>query len=139
MTILIFLLAYLARCAVTYFGTPSRLMRDTIVNQSLATGASVTYDVECSATDWLTVQGDLTGAAAADLSVNVFPYENDGVTLTPIPLAPAVTVANTLSGGHIYAYDKFDVTGIGRVRIAWKNNNAGTQTLTRGSWRAQNW
>jgi len=136
---LAFLGAFAAVGAVTYFGTPSHLVRDVITNISLATTVQTTYDVEVAGTDWITVQGDLTGAANGDLGVTVTPFEEDNVTLTALPLTEAVKQGPTVSGGHVYYYGKFDVTGIGRVRIAWKNNNAGTQTLTRGSWRTRNW
>jgi hypothetical protein len=125
--------------AVTYFGTPSHLARDVITNIALGAASGTTYDVEVSGTDWITVQGDLTGGAATDLAVTVTPYEEDNVTITALPLTEAVKQGPTLSGGHVYYYGKFDVTGIGRVRIRWANNNAGAQTLTRGSWRTRNW
>jgi hypothetical protein len=116
----------------------SRLFSDRITGVSLGTGVSTTYDVEVSGSDFLTVQGDLTGAALGDLVMTVQPFEEDGVTLSSVVLTPiaASSPANIFAGGHAYGIQKYDVTGIGRVRVFWKNNNAGTQTLTRGSWRA---
>jgi hypothetical protein len=116
----------------------TRLFSDRITGVSLGTGVSTTYDVECSGSDFLVVQGDLTGAAIGDLAITVQPFEEDGVTLSSVVLTPvaADSPANILNGGHVYAFAKYNVTAIGRVRIFWKNNNAGTQTLTRGSWRA---
>ena len=115
----------------------SRLFSDIVTGISLLTTATTSYDVECSGGDFLTISGDLTGAAIGDLSITVQPFEQDGVTLAAVVLAPiaAASPANILIGGHVYAIAKYDITGIGRVRIFWKNNNAGTQTLTRGSWR----
>lgn len=121
--------------AVTYFGTMSRLHRDVITNVALATGATTTYDVECSEADWLVVQGDLTGTANGDLTVTVTPFEDDGITLSGINIAATTSVGPTLTAGHVYFLGKYDVIGVGRVRITWKNNNAAGQTLTRGSWR----
>jgi hypothetical protein len=114
----------------------SRLFSDRVTGVALgASTGQTTYDVECSGSDFLTVQGDMTGAAIGDLTVTVVPYEEDNVTPGGIGLAPVTAVANTISGGHVYAYGKYDITGVGRVRITWKNSNAGGQTLTRGSWR----
>jgi hypothetical protein len=125
--------------SVTYsqdiIATAKRLHSDVVVGQSLATGASYSYDVECSENDWLTVEGDLTGAALGDLAITVQPYEGDNVTLSAVVLTPVAAPANVFASGHAYAYARYDVIGVGRVRISWKNNNAGTQTLTRASWR----
>ena len=121
----------------TIIAPGSRLDSDVITNVSLGTGVSTTYDVEVSNSDWLVVQGDLTGGAITDLVPTVQPFEADGLTLSSVVLTPTQAPANVLNGGHVYAYQKYDVVGIGRVRIFWKNANAGTQTLTRGSWRTQ--
>lgn len=115
----------------------SRLDSDVITGISLTTGLTTTYDVEVSNSDWLVIQGDLTATAAADLAITVQPFEADGLTLSSVVLAATLAPANVLNGGHAYQYAKYDVVGIGRVRIFWKNNNAATQTLTRGSWRTQ--
>lgn len=117
----------------------ARLDSDVITNVPLGAGLSTTYDVEVSNSDWLVIEGDLTATALADLVMTVQPFEGDGVTLSAVVLAPiaAATPAQVLSGGHAYGIAKYDVTGIGRVRIFWKNGNVGAQTLTRGSWRTQ--
>jgi hypothetical protein len=36
----------------------------------------------------------------------------------------------------VSAYALYDVTGLGRVKIFAKNNNAGQQTINHFSWRA---
>jgi hypothetical protein len=117
----------------------SRLFSDRVVAAPLATGASTTYDVECSGSDFLVVQGDLTGAAIGDLAVGVQPFEEDNVTLSGAILVPVQAPANVFNAGHVYSYAKYDITAVGRVRVFWKNNNAGAQTLTRGSWRCTGW
>jgi hypothetical protein len=119
----------------------SRMSQDVVVNQSLATNGNYTYDVECATSDWLTVMGDLTGAAVTDLVISVFPFEGDNLTLSPVALtqASATPTVGVAQGGHVYVQGRYDIGGIGRVRIQWHNANAGTQTLTRGSWRTENW
>jgi|SRR5215469_3019346 len=113
-----------------------RLFSDRVTNQSLTTGASQVVDVEVSGTSRLTVQADLTGAAIGDLAVTVQPYEEDNITLSAVVLTPVQAPANVVNAGHVNSYAEYDVTGLGRCRIFAKNNNAGTQTLTRLSWRA---
>ena len=117
-----------------------KLWQDLVTNQGLATGASFNYDLECTATDWLVIEAELTGAANGDLAITVTPYEADGITLqtnTPLPPVAASTVGPTFGGGVVQYIGKYDVLGIRRVRITAKNNNAGAQTLNRLSWRTQ--
>jgi hypothetical protein len=121
----------------TIIAPGSRLFSDRVLAQPIGIGGQLTYDVECSGSDYLTVQGDLTGAAIGDLTMAVQPYEEDNITLSSVVLTPitAQSPANIFAGGHVYGLAKYDVAGIGRVRIFWRNLNAGAQTLTRGSWR----
>jgi hypothetical protein len=119
----------------TILAPGSRLFSDRAVAQPVGIGGAFTWDIEVSGGDWLVIQGDLTGAAIGDLTVTVQPYEEDNVTLSGVVLTPPVAPANIFAAGHVYLYNKFDVVGIGRVRVSWKNNNAGAQTLTRASWR----
>lgn len=115
-----------------------KLWEDVVTAQALASGATYIYDVECTATDWLVVEGELTGAANGDLAITVTPYEADGVTLQANTLIPATTsVGPTFAAGVVQFLGKYDVLGIRRVRIVAKNNNAGPQTLNRLSWRVQ--
>lgn len=119
----------------------SHLESDRVLGTSLATGTSLTYDVETSHTNWIVVQGDLAGAAVSgDLIITVQPYSEDGTTLetaTPITADSGHTSGPTLAGGRTYFWGRYDVTGIGRVRLIWTNNNAGTKVLTRASWRTE--
>jgi|SRR5215471_4364220 len=115
----------------------AHLESDIVSNPTLATAASQTIDVEVAGVARLTVLGDLTGAAIGDLAVTVQPYFGDNVTLEGVVLSPMYTPpANVLSGGHVSSYAEYDVTGLGRVRIFAKNNNAATQAL-KVSWRTQ--
>jgi hypothetical protein len=115
-----------------------KLWQDVVSNQALTTGSVFNYDAECTSTDWLVIEAELTGAASGDLSITVTPYEADGITLqSNTPLAPVSSAGPTFGGGVSQFLGKYDVLGIRRVRITAKNNNAGTQTLNRLSWRAQ--
>jgi hypothetical protein len=116
--------------------TAKRLDSDVKTGQSVASGASYTYDVEVSNSDWLEISATLTGAAIGDLAVTVQPYFGDNVTLESVVLTPVAAPANVFSGGVVSYYARYDVIGIGKVRIFAKNNNAGSQTLGL-SWRTQ--
>lgn len=113
---------------------PVLLTRGVVSGEALAAAASRTYDVEVSGDDWIVVQGDLTGSANGDLTVTVAPYSDDGVTLTAFAIVPSASGGPTNQSGRVRFYGKYDVLGIGKVRITWTNNNAGSQTLN-GSWR----
>lgn len=119
------------------YANGSRLFSDRVVAQAVAASGNITYDVETAGSDFLTVQGDMTGAAITDLTIAVQPYEEDGRTLSAVALTPLVasSPANVVGGGNVYALAKYDVYGLGRVRITWRNANAGGQTINRASWR----
>jgi hypothetical protein len=110
------------------------LTRGKATNQSLATGASYNTDVLVGGQDELVVNVEMTGAANGDLTVQVQPFEPDGVTLMPIAIAPMFATGPTFSGASVYYTGRFDVTMYQKVRISVKNNNAGTQTLKSLYW-----
>lgn len=117
------------------------LTRGRVTNLSLGTGVTTTMDVPCGGTDFVTVEADMNGAANGDLTISVFPYEADGVTLMPTAL-PAVTgvgYAPTFVTSKVTAVQQYNVQGIDKVQVQAKNNNAGTQTLNRLSWRTASW
>jgi hypothetical protein len=119
----------------------SNLTRKTIANQNINAGATITLDVPCGGTDFVTVEVDMTAGAVGDLAVTVLPYEGDGLTLMPVtlPAVAGVGYGSTLSGGHDYLLQQYNVQGIDKVQIQIKNNNVGAQTITRASWRTQSW
>jgi len=121
------------------------LERGMIQGQSLTTGQTVTMDIPCGGTDFVTVEADMTGTAIGDLGITVTPYAGDSVTLMGAPLQPVLNVGTTaaaatvvLAGGHCYQVVEYNVQGIDKVRLSCKNNNAATQTLTRLNWRTAN-
>lgn len=119
----------------------SPLTRKTIAGQSIGTGATVAMDVPCGGTDFVTVEADMTGAASGDLGITVIPYEADGNTLmaTTLPAVGGVGYAPTFVTNRVTAVQQYNVQGIDKVQVQLKNNNAGTQTITRASWRTQSW
>jgi hypothetical protein len=121
--------------------TESLLTRAKIEAVSLATGVSTFMDAPVSDTDFVTVQADMTGAANGDLTITVVPFEADGNTLSGVALPPAsgIGAGPTFASGRVTALLQYNVQGIDKVRITFKNNNAGTQTLTRASWRTATW
>jgi len=109
---------------------------------SLGAGAQQVFDASVGASDFITVEGSAgPGATAAgDLSVQVFPYMADGVTIsgTPLPAVAATGYAGTLSGGYSQLLQKYDVAGVDMVRVIFKNNNAGALPVV-CSWREESW
>lgn len=99
------------------------------------TGPSGNNIIQCEGDSTLTVQVDMTGAAIGDVTVQVNPVAADGATISGVNLVPFAAPANIASGGHVYFYAEYDVSGLGAVRVQAKNNNAGAQTITRASWR----
>jgi hypothetical protein len=119
---------------------PRRLNQDVVVNNSLNPSGTFTYDVDVAGSDWLAVEGSLTGSAIGDLAISVQPFLGDNVTLSAVVLAPSTTPPpNVVSGPNVFATSQYDVRGYGRVRIIWQNKNASTQTLNQASWHLENW
>jgi hypothetical protein len=116
----------------------ARLDQDVVLNTPLvATTGVFTYDVEVSYSDWLVTEAMMTGSAIADLAVTVQPFEGDNVTLSAVVLTPQNNPPEVMSAGSIYHYARWDVIGLGRVRIFYANKNAAAQTLSMASWRTQ--
>lgn len=115
---------------------------------SIATGVTVFLDgqqeagnpkIWCGGDATLVVEVDMTGGAVGDLAVVVQPYEADNATVQLTPILPAMqpTTNPAFAGGHVYYTAQYDVQAFEMVRISVTNNNAGTQTITRASWRLQ--
>jgi len=120
------------------------LTRGKVENQAINAGANFdmvgpdgTAKIPCGGDSTLVVMVDMTGGAAGDLALQVNPIEADNTTVVPEALPPVQQpVTNpTLSGGHVFMYQQFDVSALEYVRIRITNNNAGAQTITRASWR----
>jgi hypothetical protein len=105
--------------------------------QSIGTGVTRNTPVNTVGYSTLVVQAELTGAATGDLGVTVQPYEADNASIAPHAIPPVQSVGPTLSAGKVYYYGQWDVQALEQVNIALKNNNAGTQTINRWSWRLQ--
>jgi len=113
------------------------------LTKGITTGQAINpasnYDQDIITQNWntLVVEVDMTAGAAGDLVVSLFPFEGDNFTVMPIAIPPANSVGPSLSGGHDYYYGEFDVSSLDKARIRITNNNAGTQTINRWSWRLQ--
>jgi hypothetical protein len=103
---------------------------------SLVTTATDVIDVDCEQDNELTVMADMNGAASGDLTVTVVPYEDDNITLLVNSPLPAIRSSGPTFGGSTVTFTgTYDVSGLTKVRLIAKNNNAGTQTLNRFSWK----
>jgi hypothetical protein len=110
------------------------LNRGKAVNQSLATGASYTQDVNVGGWDDLSIAAIMTGAANGDLVVSVFPIFPDG-TVGAVSITPLQSTGPTYAAPNVQYTGNYDVSGYQKVRISVKNNNAATQTLNNFSWQ----
>lgn len=98
-------------------------------------GGTFTVDVPAARKATLTVQVDMTGAVAGDLTVAAQPYELDASTLLGLNLPVVGSTGPTAIGGtRVAFYAQYDVSGVDKVRLLITNNNAGAQTITRLSW-----
>lgn len=111
------------------------LNSDSATGVSLATGATKDMDFLCQNRSILAVQADMNGAANADLGIAVFPFEEDLTTVSGVALAAEKSTGPTFAGGKVTYVGRYDVTALRKVRVRVTNNNAGTQTLNRLSWR----
>lgn len=118
------------------------LTRGKTEGASIGTGASVdlvgqdgSAFINCQGASTLVIEVDMTAGAAPDLGIQVNPVEADQLTVMPVAVPKVQEVGPTLQGGHDYYYGQFDVTALELVRVRLTNNNAGTQTITRASWR----
>lgn len=104
---------------------------------TIATGGTSFIDVDCAGDSELTVQADLAGSADGDLAVTVVPYEpTDNATLLPNAPIPVIrSQGPKFAGASVSFTATYDVSGVSKVRIVAKNNNAGGQVLNRLTWR----
>jgi hypothetical protein len=103
-----------------------------VLNQSIASGATATVDVNVEGYSFLTVFWQLMGTTTGgDLTLQqVLPYKGDGTTvvLTPLPSIRAQTPVS--DGANINAAQQLDVRGIKKIQIQAKNNNVGAKICT---------
>lgn len=119
----------LARKRGTYLGTINGSARVASA-QAINSGQTLTFDVDTSDFDNLTVVAQQTGAASGDLTVTVAPFETDGVTAFPLGLTAAVATGPTYDGSANVNYvGQFDLRGVQAVRVSVKNNNAAAKTI----------
>lgn len=104
---------------------------------SIASGATSFLDVDCAGDSELTITADMAGAASGDLAITVVPYEGtDNTILLPNAALPPIRSSGpTFAGASVSFEGNYDVSGVAKVRIIAKNNNAGAQILNRLSWR----
>lgn len=125
-----------------YNALAGTLLTKGFANQSLGAGGTINQDASVTGSDWMTVTGSLgpTAAAAGDLTCQVFPYANDGITILGTPLVPAAGFGytGTLVASKSELTQKYDVSGYDMVRVVWKNNNAGALPIKAG-WEEESW
>jgi hypothetical protein len=124
--------------AASEWGIGDLLTRGRIAGTpSIASGGTTFVDIDCAGDAELTVMCDLAGAANGDLAVTVVPYEGtDNVTLLSNAPLPVIRSTGPLfASGSVSFTGTYDVSGVARVRVIVKNNNAGAQNLNRLSWR----
>lgn len=117
------------------------LTRSQVSAQAIAAAGVLTMDAPVGSVDFITVQADMTGGAAGDLAITVVPYEQDGVTLAgaSLPAVAGVGYAPAFGAGKVTAVQQYNVQGIDKVQVQFKNNNVGGQTINRAGWRVATW
>lgn len=109
-------------------------------NASIAAGSSLTQDVFTGGSETLTVIGVVGNAAnaagaAGDVVISVQPFLDDAVrqdqtpTLADVLLPSIETGVAVLANSRAQQLVRFRVSGINRVRIFIKNNNAAAKPV----------
>jgi hypothetical protein len=117
--------------------TEQLLTRGSQAGVVVAGGANSDTDIYCVGDSTLVVQLDATGAASGDWDVDVIPFGADNTTLGAVGIQPDSSSGPTHVGGRITFYARYNVQGLERVRIRFRNTTGGNLTVTRSSWRLQ--
>lgn len=98
---------------------------------AVGTGATGTVDLDVRRLGTLTVAYKLAGTVTTgDLTPNdPVPYDAFGTLLT-VGLPPEATTAVAVSGSDVVAIRRYDVSGVEKLRLSAKNNNAGSLNLS---------
>jgi len=99
-----------------------------------AAGGTMTQDVVVGGSEFLTVIGTLgpTAAAAGDVSISVQPYldnpngADQGQTLSDATVPALETGTAVLANSKAQQVVRFRVSGMRKVQVVLKNNNATT-------------
>lgn len=107
------------------------MLQKPVRNVATATGATSSADIDVRRIGTIVVAYKLAGTVTAgDLTViDPVPYDSDGVLMT-VGLPAKTTLAPAASGADVVALRTYDCVGIERLRLAGKNNNAGTLNLS---------
>jgi hypothetical protein len=105
-----------------------------VAQASVATGVSLNQDVVVGGVDYLTIlaiagSAGTPAAAAGDITIVVHPYTDDAANpaaVNPVSLPVLDTSNNLLQGGQASLLNRFRVTGLHKVQIVARNNNAGS-------------
>ena len=100
--------------------------------QAITTGQTLSFDVDVSDFDNLTVLVSMTAGALTDLVLTVCPFDANpnGQTAHLLPLSPsAAPQAQQLVSGNALATVQYDLRGIDVVEIQVKNANAATKSI----------
>lgn len=107
-------------------------------NSSITAGSTLTQDVNVGGSEWLTIlvqvgnAGNAAGAATdAVLSVQQYVDTSGGgnFAVAPINIPTVESSAAVLVGSTAYVWARYRVSGITRVQIQAKNNNAAAKPV----------
>lgn len=113
--------------APAYLGIPGTGSATLRSNSAIPTGNTQTFDIDTSDVDSITVFARARATATiGDLGINVFPFWADGVGLHSTNVPDSVVVAPSVQGANVEAMIACNLRGVKKVRLAIKNNNAGS-------------
>lgn len=107
------------------------MIANVVTNSSVGTGATGSADLDVRRLGVLTVAFKLAGTGTVgDLTPNdPLPFDAAGAVMT-VGLPPEATTAVAVSGSDVVAIRRYDVSGVEKVRLSAKNNNAGSLNLS---------
>lgn len=107
------------------------MVQNSLTGSAVGTGATGSVDVDTRRLGTLTVAYKLAGTVTTgDLTPNdPLPFDQNGTVLT-VGLPPEAVTAVAVSGADVVAIRRYDVSGVEKVRLTAKNNNAGTLNLS---------
>jgi hypothetical protein len=104
------------------------LTRNKAAGAAIGAGANLDKLIETSDYNTLVVEVDMSGAANADLVIEVSPVSEVNDEVYPILMPPVQSTGPTFVTSRVYYWGRFDVSAQNRVRLRIKNANAGAQT-----------
>jgi hypothetical protein len=91
---------------------------------AIASGVTLPMPVETGGFNEMGLEVRMSGAADADMAVNVYPVASDGQT-GGVPLTPVSSTGPKFSTPNVFYFGTYDVSTQTRVVVSVKNNGAG--------------